>query len=186
VSTPTAVAKARGGDAAGRVLVVGVGNVLRGDDMFGMEVAALLRQEQLPSSVTIVETGTAGISLVQELLSGYDALLIIDAVEQHRVPGTLVLLEPQVPDPTELSETQRREFSADLHQTDPSRALMLAKAVGCLPQHVLILGCEVGDCDELLVELTPAVRDALAAAVSLALDTICGWLGPPAASEVSA
>lgn len=172
--------------SAARVLVVGVGNVLRGDDMFGVEVARLLLERELPPSVRVVETGIAGISLVQELLTGYDALLIIDAVERRRPPGTLVLLEPQVRDPAEMTEADRREFSADLHQADPSRGLMLAKALGCLPPQVLILGCEVGDCEELLVDLTPAVRDALPAAVDIVLETVRGWLGDAAGGEASA
>ncbi len=170
---------------AARVLVVGVGNVLRGDDMFGVEVARLLQQRQLPPSVKVVETGIAGISLVQELLSGYDALLVIDAVVRQRPPGTLVMLEPELHDPGELSEAERREFSADLHQADPSRGLMLAKALGCLPPQVRILGCEVGDCDELLVDLTPPVRDALPAAVEMVVETLRGWLTPAAWSKLS-
>lgn len=165
-------------DPAGapRVLVIGVGNVLRGDDMFGVEVVRRLALLDLPPSVHITETGIAGIALVQELMAGYDAVLIIDAVERKRPPGTLVMLEPRVPDPSEMSEWDRREFFADLHQADPSRGLMLAKAVGCLPPRVLILGCEVGQCDELLTELTPAVENALPTAVDMALQAVHGWL----------
>jgi hydrogenase maturation protease len=178
VSTAATVDGApRGGGASTeqRVLIVGVGNVLRGDDMFGVEVARRLLELDLPPSVQVIETGIAGISLVQELLDGYDALLIIDAVERQRPPGTLVMLEPRVPDPSEMSETDRREFFADLHQADPSRGLMLAKALGCLPPRVLILGCEVGDCDELLVDLTPAVRAALPTAVEMVLQALRAW-----------
>lgn len=172
--------------SAKRVLIVGVGNVLRGDDMFGVEVARRLLEVDLPPSVEVIETGIAGISLVQELLSGYDALLILDAVERQRPPGTLVMLEPRVPDPSEMSETERREFFADLHQADPSRGLMMAKALGCLPPRVLILGCEVGDCEELLVDLTPPVRAALPGAVDMVLQTLRGWLAAAPDAEVHA
>lgn len=170
---------------APRVLVVGVGNVLRGDDMFGIEVVRRLREIDLPPSVEIIETGIAGISLVQALLDGYDALLIIDAVERRRPPGTLVMLEPRVADPAEMSETDRREFFADLHQADPSLGLMLARALGCLPPRVRILGCEVEDCDELLVDLSPAVRAALPSAIQMVVETLNGWLHEDQSSEVS-
>lgn len=159
-----------------RVLIVGVGNTLRGDDMFGVEVAHRLQQLELPPSVHVVETGIAGISLVQELLAGYDALLIIDAMERKRPAGTLVILEPRVPHPKEMSEIDRLQFFSDLHQADPTRGLMMAKALGCLPARVLILGCEVGDCDELLVDMTPPVRAAVGSAVDMALETVRGWL----------
>lgn len=157
--------------------MVGVGNVLRGDDMFGVEVARRLSAMDLPSSVHVVETGIAGISLVQELLAGYDSLLIIDAVQRGAPPGTLVMLEPRVPDPTQLSEWERSQFFADLHQTDPSRGLMLARALGCLPPRVRVLGCEVGDCDELLAPLSPAVERAVPQAIDMALQTLYAWLG---------
>jgi hydrogenase maturation protease len=85
-----------------------------------------------------------------------------------------------------MSETDRREFFADLHQADPSRGLMLAKALGCLPPRVLILGCEVGDCEELLVDLTPAVRAALPTAVEMVVETLHGWLRGDGPLEVSA
>lgn len=175
VSRPQAATGA--GSRKGCVLVVGVGNVLRGDDMFGVVVLRHLAERGLPPQVDLLETGIAGISMVQELQRGYDALLILDAVFRRRPPGTLVMLEPQVPDPAELSETQRREFFSDLHQADPTRGLMLAKALGWLPAQVRVLGCEVGDCDELLTDLTPPVELAIPAAVTMALETIGGWLG---------
>ena len=168
---------AAGPAAQPRILVVGVGNVLRGDDMFGVEVVRRLETMGLPPSVRIIETGIAGISLVQELMSGYEALLVVDAVVRNRTPGTLVMLEPRVPDPADMSETDRREFFSDLHQADPSLGFMLARALGCLPSRVLVLGCEVGDCDELITELTPAVEAALPAAIEMVLQTLRGWLG---------
>jgi hydrogenase maturation protease len=164
-------------DSPRRALVVGVGNVLRGDDMFGVEVVRRLELLDLPSAVHVVETGIAGISLVQELMSGYDALIIVDAVMRGRAPGTLVMLEPSVPDPAEMPEADRREFFSDLHQCDPSLGLMLARALGYLPARVRVLGCEVGECDELLTDLTPAVENALPRAVEMVLETLREWLG---------
>ncbi|MEO7119084.1 MAG: hydrogenase maturation protease, partial [Candidatus Limnocylindrales bacterium] len=69
----------RGGDGAGRseplrLLIAGVGNVLRGDDGFGVEVARRLESAPLPDGVRVVETGIGGIALVQELQEGWDGL----------------------------------------------------------------------------------------------------------------
>lgn len=159
------------------MLVIGVGNVLRGDDMFGVEVSRRLEQMNLPPSVRVTETGIAGISLVQELMVGYESVLIVDAVARGKPPGTLVMLEPRLPDPRSLTEQQRREFFSDLHQADPSIGLMLARALGHLPAHVRILGCEVGETDELLVDMTPTVAAAVPKAIEMALQTIGQWLG---------
>ena len=65
---------------ARRVLVAGIGNVLRGDDGFGAAVVADLKRAFDGSSpVVLVETGIAGVGLVQHLMDGYDALVVIDA-----------------------------------------------------------------------------------------------------------
>ena len=64
--------------AASGVLVACVGNVLRGDDGFGPAVAARL-DGKLPAGARLIETGIGGIALVQELLAGYEGLVIVDA-----------------------------------------------------------------------------------------------------------
>ena len=160
-----------------RVLVVGVGNVLRGDDMFGVEVSRRLEKMNLPPSIKVTETGIAGISFVQELMDGYEGVLVIDAVNRGKPPGTLAMFEPKLPEPSSLTPEQRLQFFSDLHQADPSIGLMLAKSTGHLPKHVRVLGCEVGETDELLIDMTPAVAAAVRAAIRMALQLLSQWLG---------
>ena len=151
---------------SGRVLVVGVGNVLRRDDGFGIVVAQRLEAlDDLPPGVRVTETGIAGVGLVQELMDGYGALVIVDAVSRGGAPGTLYLLEPGVPDIRAWTDEERCAFLADLHQVDPSKALGLAAALGVLPPTVRVLGCEPSECDEAEVGLTPAVARAAEVAV---------------------
>ena len=151
---------------SGRVLVVGVGNVLRRDDGFGIVVAQRLEAlDDLPPGVRVTETGIAGVGLVQDLMDGYDALVIVDAVSRGGAPGTLYLLEPGVPDIRAWNDEERRAFLADLHQVEPSKALGLAAALGVLPPMVRVLGCEPAECDEAEIGLTPAVKRAADLAV---------------------
>ncbi len=159
------VASAHQGSAGPlRVLIAGVGNVLRGDDGFGVEVTRRLMAHlpQVPgAAVVVIETGIGGLHLVQELLSGYDALVILDAVERGAAPGTLFLLEPERVDPAGWPAEVRRDFFADTHYAEPSRALALAAAVGALPPRVLVVGCQVASVDDLLQGMTPAVARAV-------------------------
>ena len=151
---------------SGRVLVVGVGNLLRRDDGFGIVVAQRLEAlDDLPPGVRVTETGIAGVGLVQDLMDGYDALVIVDAVSRGGAPGTLYLLEPGVPDIRAWTDEERRAFLADLHQVDPSKALGLAAALGVLPPLVRVVGCEPAACDEAEIGLTPAVARAADLAV---------------------
>src|SRR5712691_3678814 len=149
------------------VLVAGVGNVLRGDDGFGIAVVQQLAQRSdLPSTVKVVEVGIGGISLVQELLDGYDVLLIVDAVDRGGTPGTIYLLEPEVPDLAQWPFEQRQDFLADMHMTTPARALILAKALGVFPPAVYLLGCQPTTCDDLILGLSAPVKRAVTPSVA--------------------
>lgn len=148
-------------DAICRVLVAGVGNLLRGDDGFGVEVVRRLRQRgDLPTGVRIIEVGIGGMSLVQELFDGYDVVLIIDAVDRGGAPGTVYLLEQTVPTLDHLAVEQRHDFLADMHLATPSRALILARALGVLPRRVYLLGCQPTTA-ELAIGLSDAVRQVI-------------------------
>lgn len=148
----------------GRVLVAGMGNVLRGDDGFGVAVARELERRELPAGVQLIEVGIGGMHIVQELMAGYEFLVIVDAVDRSAEPGTIFVLEPDVPDAPD-GPRERRELLADVHYTVPSRALFLAKALGRLPGTVRLVGCQPGETRELGMELSPSVRAAVARAV---------------------
>ena len=144
-----------------RALVAGVGNVLRGDDGFGVAVAERLARTSLPEGVTVVETGIAGIALVQELQRGWDALVVVDAVDRGRPPGTVMVIEPDVIDVGGLSWDERNDLMADMHLATPDRVLVLARALGALPAWVRIVGCQPKDAhsayEGLSVEVAAAV-----------------------------
>ena len=168
---------------AAQVLVAGVGNLLRGDDGFGVEVARrlLAAPPRVPGvAVTIIETGIGGMHLVQELLVGYDALVILDAVERGAEPGTLFLLEPERVEPATWSVEARRDFFADTHYAEPSHALALAEGIGALPPRVLVVGCQVAEVDDLLGGLTPAVARAVEQATRRLPRILAEWLAEPA------
>ncbi len=152
-----------------KTLVAGVGNVLRGDDGFGVAVVQnLIETNKYGNEVTIFEAGIAGIALVQELMSGYDVLIIADTIHRGGEPGTLYVIEPEVPELDEKSSNELHQSLADAHYSDPSKVLILARALDVLPKKVFLVGCEPADYDELGAALSPAV----ARAVQLALKQI--------------
>ena len=148
-----------------RILVAGVGSILQGDDGFGVEVAHRLQKMDLPSEVTVVETGTGGIHLVQEMLAGFDALIIIDAVDHGRPPGTVLVIEPEIMSAHDIPGMQKYDFLADMHYTKPAKALMLAKTLKILPAHVLLVGCQPLHMDRLETALSEPVTAAVETAV---------------------
>jgi hydrogenase maturation protease len=150
---------------AGRLLVAGVGNLLRGDDGFGPAMTKLLGH--LPVGVEVIETGIGGIALLQELMAGCDGLILIDAVDRGAAPGTVFVLEPEVPE---------GEHVPDVHLANPDRVLTMAKTMGVLPDRVRIIGCQPMEVDEVVMGLSPPVQAALATAVTRIEETVHAWL----------
>lgn len=149
-----------------RVLVAGVGNVLQGDDGFGVKVAQQLAERtDLPPGVNVIEVGIGGMSLVQELFAGYSALVVVDAVDRGGTPGTTYLLEAEVPDLADMPAEEREDHLADMHLATPARAFVLAKGLGVLPPLVYILGCQPHTIEDLSIGLSEAVEGAVAPTV---------------------
>jgi hydrogenase maturation protease len=151
-----------------RILVAGVGNVLRGDDGFGPAVVA--RLGELPAGVDAVETGIGGVALLQEILAGCDGLVLVDAVDRGAAPGTLFELAPEVGEATHV---------ADVHLANPDRVLSIAKSMGALPPRVRIVGCQPADVDTLWEDLSPVVELAVERALGVVRRIVDGWLQEP-------
>jgi hydrogenase maturation protease len=164
-----------------RVLVAGVGNVFLGDDAFGVEVIRELLRRPTPAHVTVKDFGTRGLDLAYTLVDGFDALLLIDTVQRGDMPGTLSVISP---------DFERNQAGEELlgpgHGVDPCRVFGLVRALGGSPPLTRLLGCEpfAFGCDEQpMLELSPAVRDAVTRALPL-IDQLLRELGatPPEAT----
>lgn len=142
------------------------GNVLRADDGVGPAVAEALVAETLPDGVRVLEVGIGGIHLVQELLRGVDLLLVVDAVDLGRLPGSVVVQRPDVLDVSTLSVERRRDELADMHLATPARALMVALGLGVLPATTLIVGVQTTDTEEPRHGLSEVTRSAVPVVVA--------------------
>lgn len=155
-----------------KILVAGMGNVLRGDDGFGIRVIEELRSNyRVPEEVDIYEAGIGGIGLVQELMNGYGALIVVDAVEKAAAAGTLFVLEP-LEHQTAISDENLHASMVDMHYADPSKVLSLAKALNVCPPIVYLVGCQPEYVDEAVEGLRPPVMRAVPQAVKEVLSLI--------------
>jgi hydrogenase maturation protease len=141
-----------------RMVVAGFGNVLRGDDGFGVEVVRRLQQTGgAPDGTVMLEIGTGGIALAQELLTPCDRLVIVDAMTRGGSPGSVYVLRV---------ENVEAATSVDMHMAVPARALGLAQALGALPREVFLVGCEPAVVDDLTMELSEPVNRAVDSALA--------------------
>ena len=156
-----------------KILIAGVGNELRQDDAFGILLAQKLQHEtSFPPSVKIMEIGSAGIHLVQQLFDKYDVLILLDIVKWGGAAGTIHFKEVDVKDINKLPAEEKNDFLADMHYINPLKALMMAKAINVLPKQVLFLGCESEEHEKIGIGLSEAVNNAL----TPAFDKIKSWI----------
>jgi hydrogenase maturation protease len=166
--------------APARTIVACFGNVLRADDGVGPAVARALACEVLPPHVSVLEVGIGGIHLVQELLRGVDVLLVVDAVDLGRPPGTVVVQRPDVLDVSTLPVDRRRDELADMHLATPERALMVALGLGVLPAATFVVGVQTTDTEEPRHGLSETTLRAIPVAVQEVRRLLAAHAGTPA------
>ena len=79
---------------APRILIMGVGNVLMGDEGVGVHAVRLLGRRAWPAHVALLDGGTGGFHLLSHV-GDCDILVMIDATLDGRPPGTVSVIEPR-------------------------------------------------------------------------------------------
>ena len=113
-------------------LVLGLGNVLLGDEGFGVHVVRQLQTCELPDDVRVVEGGVGGFSLLG-YLEGVKRLIIVDVMMHESPPGQLLLLMPG----TKLEEPGKRLMSC--HQIGVLELLKMWSLIGKEPEVYLLV-----------------------------------------------
>jgi hydrogenase maturation protease len=140
-------------DRAVRLLVLGLGNVLCGDDGLGAVAVHLLeRRFRAPDGVLVLDGGTLGLSLLPHLEQAHEAILV-DAIRADGPPGSLVRLEGDDVAPAVAARLS-------VHQVGVVDLLDAARWCDCYPLRLILLGL-VPQSLELGVSRTSAVEAAL-------------------------
>ena len=152
-----------------RVLVLGIGNILWGDEAFGVRaVETFHRDHAVPATVRVLDGGTQGLYLVSDVAEA-DDLLVFDAIDYGLEPGTLrVVRDAEVP-----KFTGAKKMS--LHQTGFQEVLSAADLLGRYPTRLALIGCQPLDLEHWGGSLTAPVRAAIAPAVATAERLLAEW-----------
>ncbi len=119
---------------ASRVIVLGIGNIERGDDGAGRAVARLLRH-MLRGGVEIVEQDGEATALLSQL-DGASAAYLIDACVSNAPPGTVHRVDANVaPLPQASSDLSTHGFGL-------AAAVELGRALGGLPPRTIVYAIE--------------------------------------------
>jgi hydrogenase maturation protease len=150
-----------------KTLILGVGNLLLSDEGVGLRVVERLATAyDLPQDVQILDGGTLGLDLLY-YLEGIENLLIVDAVEMGKEPGTLLRLEgDEVPSYLSIKMSP--------HQIGIPDMLFAAKLKDLYPRNVVLWGVQPAMLDTGL-ELSPQVAAQVDALVDKVIEQLVQW-----------
>jgi hydrogenase maturation protease len=152
----------------GKILVLGVGNLLLSDEGVGVHVAQELMEMNFPPEVRVVEGGTDGFGLMHVLLEA-ERVILIDAVKGGGQPGSIYRFEiedcPPFPD----------VFKTSVHQISILEVINLSGLIGSTPR-TTIIGIEP-QCLEMGMKLSPEVARAIPKVIRLVKEEVAASLG---------
>jgi len=149
-----------------KVAVIGIGNVLAGDDAVGPHVVRVLEARyELPDGVHVIDAGTPGYDLTA-FLAGNDAVVLVDAVRAKGAPGELRTYGAA----TILEKAPILAISP--HEPGVREALLNAQFMGVLPATVKLVGVIPG-----ATETGIALSEPVRAAIGPAVEAVVAELG---------
>jgi hydrogenase maturation protease len=157
-------------ESSERILVLGVGNPLMGDDGIGPRVVELLQSGyEFAENVELLDAGTMSFSILN-LIREADHLVVVDAVRNTGRPaGTVMRMTPE-----QIAPNQIRHSMHDVALIDVLEAVEL---MGYAPSAVAI-AVQIANMEEAVLELSPNVEAAVPIAAAAALGELAA-LGAP-------
>jgi hydrogenase maturation protease len=113
-------------------LVLGIGNILLGDEGVGVRIVEALRERAMPEDVEVADGGTGGADLV-DLMADRRKVIVIDAAEFDGRPGDILRF-------TAADLGRRESIGLSLHDLGLAEALTMMRHLGCAPEEVVIFG----------------------------------------------
>lgn len=151
------------------VLILGVGNVLWGDEGFGVRVIETFAQHyRLPNTVQLMDGGTQGLYLLPYVQAA-SQLLLFDAIDYNLPPGSLkVIYNEAVP-----NFLNAKQMSP--HQLGFQEVLASARLLKQYPEDIVLIGVQPALLDNYGGDLTETVKSQIEPAIALALIELVRW-----------
>lgn len=148
-----------------RIAVIGIGNVLTGDDAVGPTVVRVLEAEwAVPHDVDVIDAGTPGLDLTA-YLAELEAVILVDAVKARGAPGEL-----RTYDKKELLE-RPPVLAMSPHEPGVREALQNAEFMGVSPRAARLVGV-IPQAVETGISLSPPVRAAIPRATARVVEEL--------------
>jgi hydrogenase maturation protease len=149
-----------------RILVLGIGNVLMGDEGVGVHAVRRIAELKLPEGTECLDGGTGSLVLLEPMQSA-SKVILIDATIDGAEPGTVRRLEPR------FSRDYPRTLTAhDIGLKDLLDALYL---LGAAPK-VTLFAVSIAAIQEIGTDLSPAIAHSVDRIATLVLAELAGTL----------
>jgi hydrogenase maturation protease len=134
-----------------KVLILGVGNYLMGDEGVGVHLARQLSTELNDERIDVVDGGTGGFQLM-ELFESYPTVILADATLDHGEPGTIRLIQPKFS-----SDFPKAMSTHEIGLKDVVESLILLDK---LPQIYLFV-ISIEKVQPLSIDLSPEIENSI-------------------------
>ena len=151
MKTNSSTADETAGDTEKRILILGIGNLLMGDEGVGVHLAHRLAAEEGPDGVNVEDGGTAGFQLMG-FLDDYPVVILIDAALEPQLAGQFRLICPR------FSKDYPKALST--HDIGLKHLLDGMQLLGRMP-NVYLFVISISDLQPLYVGLSPETEALL-------------------------
>ncbi len=156
-----------GNGDSGRVVILGLGNILLSDEGVGVHAVNAIRERYIFSSdVEIIDGGTMGLDLLPLFQDG-DRILIIDAVDFRRSAGHIGVIEGDA-----IPSVLNSKLS--VHHIGLSDLLFTAKLTRPAPPEVCLIGIQPKSL-EVGLDMTQEIHGQLDSIINLAVQKLTEW-----------
>jgi len=149
--------------AAKNILILGLGNILLGDEGVGVRVVEQLLSHPLPDEIEVIDGGTAGYELIN-FFEGKEKVIIVDAVKTDDTPGSVYKMDLSV-----VQEDETVQLS--LHQIGLKNVFRMASMMDLNPE-VTLIGIVPKDYQDYNIGLSEEVEKAIPLAIETVLKEI--------------
>jgi hydrogenase maturation protease len=165
------IAQALRTESGPRIAIVGLGNVLMGDDAVGPYALKVLEAlHALPDEVEPIDAGTPGLDLTA-YFAGFERLIVLDAVRAKGPPGEVLRFDKQA------ILGRAPLLAMGPHDPGLREALLNAEFIGVCPEVVSLIGVI-----PLRVETRVGLSGPVRAAIPQVLEAVLDELGQAGAA----
>lgn len=136
---------------AEKILILGVGNVILGDEGVGIHAVRYLETQELPANTELLDGGTGGFHMLS-VMEDYKTLIMIDATIDSKEEGSIRLIEPKF-----ASDFPKAMSSHDIGLKD---LVETATLLGHMPK-IYLITVTVKDISEVRMTLSENVENSL-------------------------